>query len=354
MLDLVGRHLPLVGTAQGAGDRCAHLQAGLARRSHHGREAGDALLDRAVDVLLAEGLAGSAKHHDLVGPLRAWRGDGGLDDDAGVVGEGGRQVDAAQHRVQRPAGDNLALVEQHQMVGEAGDFVGGVADVDDGNRQFSVQALKIGQDLQLALKIERGQRFVHQQDLRRGEQRPGNRHALAFAAGKLAGRAVEQVDDAEQFGDLGIRYLGHGIVQPGADPASALGSGKLFAHRFRIQVGQYPAAIGALVVDPRNPDVAWVFPMDGTDVWPRTSPEGKPAVYRTRDAGKTWERQDKGFPKKQGWFTVKRQAMTTDREEVVGVYFGTTSGEVWASADEGQRWTRIAAHLPEIYSVECA
>ena len=41
-------------------------------------------------------------------------------------------------------------------------------------------------------------------------------------------------------------------------------------------------------VHPRDPDTAWVFPMDGTDVWPRTSPDGRPAVYVTRDAGATW------------------------------------------------------------------
>lgn len=125
-----------------------------------------------------------------------------------------------------------------------------------------------------------------------------------------------------------------------------------------VRIGDnMPAAVGDIgfpvELHHADPDVAWVFPMDGTDVWPRTSPDGRPAVFCTRDAGSTWHRQDTGLPDR-AWFTVKRQAMTTDREEVVGVYFGTTSGEVWASADEGQRWTRIAAHLPEIYSVECA
>ncbi len=103
---------------------------------------------------------------------------------------------------------------------------------------------------------------------------------------------------------------------------------------------------------PREPDIAWVFPMDGSTVWPRTSPDGKPAVYRTRDAGKSWERQDRGFPKKQGWFTVKRQAFCRDDTKPVGLYLGTTGGEVWASTNEGARFTQIAAHLPEIYSLE--
>lgn len=104
---------------------------------------------------------------------------------------------------------------------------------------------------------------------------------------------------------------------------------------------------------PDDPDTAWVFPMDGTDVWPRTSPDGRPAAYVTHDAGATWTRQDRGLPPR-GWFTVKRQAMTTDRGTPCGVYFGTTGGEVWGSTDEGATWERIAAHLPEIYSVEVA
>jgi photosystem II stability/assembly factor-like uncharacterized protein len=102
---------------------------------------------------------------------------------------------------------------------------------------------------------------------------------------------------------------------------------------------------------PRDPDTAWVFPMDGTDVWPRTSPDGRPATYVTRDAGATWTRQDNGLPPC-GWFTVKRQAMTVDDGDPVGVYFGTTSGEIWGSNDEGDTWRPIVQHLPEIYSVE--
>jgi len=109
-----------------------------------------------------------------------------------------------------------------------------------------------------------------------------------------------------------------------------------------------------LVVHPRDADTAWVFPMDGTGVWPRTSPEGKPAAYVTRNAGKSWQRLDRGLPKAQAWWTVKRQAMTADGRDPVGVYLGTTAGELWASRDEGRRWTCVARHLPEIYAVEAA
>ncbi|MBI5786087.1 MAG: glycosyl hydrolase [Rhodocyclales bacterium] len=107
-----------------------------------------------------------------------------------------------------------------------------------------------------------------------------------------------------------------------------------------------------MVVHPRDADTAWVFPMDGTSVWPRTSPDGQPAVYATHDGGETWQRQAAGLPADQAWWTVKRQAMTADRLDPVGLYFGTTSGELWLSRDEGARWECIAQHLPEIYAVE--
>jgi photosystem II stability/assembly factor-like uncharacterized protein len=126
-----------------------------------------------------------------------------------------------------------------------------------------------------------------------------------------------------------------------------------------VRVGKsMPKRVGdvgfPMVVHPRDADTAWVMPMDGGTVWPRTSPDGKPAVYRTKDAGKTWQRLDAGMPEKHAWWTVKRQAMCADSGTPVGLYFGTTSGELWMSGDEGRKWKCIARHLPEIYAVEAA
>jgi len=126
-----------------------------------------------------------------------------------------------------------------------------------------------------------------------------------------------------------------------------------------VRVGRaMPKRVGdigfPMVVHPRDADTAWVFPMDGTSVWPRTSPGGSPAAYVTRNAGRTWQRLDGGLPRQQAWWTVKRQAMASDGRDPVGLYVGTTAGELWASRDEGARWGCVARHLPEIYAVETA
>ena len=107
-----------------------------------------------------------------------------------------------------------------------------------------------------------------------------------------------------------------------------------------------------IVPHPHDPNTAWVFPMDGTEIWPRTSPGGKPAAYRTTDGGHTWVRQDGGFPREHGYFTVQRQAMTCDGQNPLGLYIGTTGGQIWGSQDEGQSWSKLADALPEILAVE--
>lgn len=119
-----------------------------------------------------------------------------------------------------------------------------------------------------------------------------------------------------------------------------------------------PAEVGDIgfpvVLHPQDPDTLWVIPMDGTTVWPRTSPGGKPAVYCSSDAGNSWKRLDRGLPRENAWLTTKRQAFSSDGLDPVGLYFGTTGGEVWMSANEGKNWSLLAARLPEIYSISAA
>ena len=130
------------------------------------------------------------------------------------------------------------------------------------------------------------------------------------------------------------------------------------ANRWQRIGAHMPKEIGdigfPLTLHPRDPRALWVFPMDGGTVWPRMPIGGKPAAYGSRDAGETWQRLDRGLPPEQAWFTVKRQAMTHDCLDPLGLYFGTTGGEVWASFDEGANWQCLRAHLPHVYSVEAA
>lgn len=101
---------------------------------------------------------------------------------------------------------------------------------------------------------------------------------------------------------------------------------------------------------PSDAKTAYVIPLEGRM---RMSPPAGLAVYRTADRGKTWRRLDRGIPKA-ALAEVMREGLSTDRLEPVGLYFGTTSGELWASASEGTSWERIASYLPPILSVTTA
>jgi photosystem II stability/assembly factor-like uncharacterized protein len=83
-------------------------------------------------------------------------------------------------------------------------------------------------------------------------------------------------------------------------------------------------------------------------------PEGHAAVWRTRDAGSSWQPLDRGLPPRDAHVGVLREAMAVDSEDAPGLYFGTSTGQIFASADEGDTWTQIADYLPAISSVEVA
>ena len=74
-------------------------------------------------------------------------------------------------------------------------------------------------------------------------------------------------------------------------------------------------------------------------------------VFRSTDAGDSWQPQDAGLPDGPFYPGVLRDAMTTDDADPAGVYFGTRSGEVYASADEGETWSPVVAHLPDVLCV---
>lgn len=107
-----------------------------------------------------------------------------------------------------------------------------------------------------------------------------------------------------------------------------------------------------IAVHPRDPKTLWVIPLISDQY--RTTPRGCLAVYRSADAGRTWQKQTRGLPTRNAHLTVLREAMATDARDPVGVYFGTETGQLFHSADEGRTWHRLADFLPPIYSVEAA
>lgn len=113
-----------------------------------------------------------------------------------------------------------------------------------------------------------------------------------------------------------------------------------------------PSSFGfPAVAHPRDPDSLFLIPLNG-DQAGRYMPDAKTAVWRTSNGGASWAAKREGLPQENAYFNVLRQALTVDRLEPAGVYFGTGSGEVYASADEGESWLCIARHLPSISSVE--
>jgi photosystem II stability/assembly factor-like uncharacterized protein len=104
-------------------------------------------------------------------------------------------------------------------------------------------------------------------------------------------------------------------------------------------------------VHPRDPDTIWTIPLNGDSIG-RYPPDAAAAVWRSRDGGKNWQAMREGLPQESCFFTVLRQAMAGDAREPAGVYFGTNSGSVFASLDEGDSWHEIARHLPTILAVE--
>ncbi len=107
-----------------------------------------------------------------------------------------------------------------------------------------------------------------------------------------------------------------------------------------------------IAVHPREPKTVWVLPLVGAEM--RATPKGCLAVYRSTSAGRTWQKQTRGLPTRNAHLTILREAMTTDTCDPAGIYFGTETGQVFYSRDEGRQWHLLADFLPPILSVEAA
>jgi photosystem II stability/assembly factor-like uncharacterized protein len=115
--------------------------------------------------------------------------------------------------------------------------------------------------------------------------------------------------------------------------------------------GDLPSDFGfPIAVHAHEPETVYVIPIKSdSEHYP---PDGKLRVYRSRTGGGEWEPLTRGLPQKDCYVNVLREAMAVDALQPCGVYFGTTGGQVYASADAGDTWTAIVRDLPPVLSVE--
>jgi photosystem II stability/assembly factor-like uncharacterized protein len=114
--------------------------------------------------------------------------------------------------------------------------------------------------------------------------------------------------------------------------------------------GNLPTDFGfPIEVHAHEPETIYAIPVDP---WTRMPTEGKLRVWRSRTGGTTWEPLTKGLPQQHCHVNILRESTAIDTLNPCGVYFGTTGGQVYASADSGDNWAPIAEHLPAVFSVE--
>jgi len=115
--------------------------------------------------------------------------------------------------------------------------------------------------------------------------------------------------------------------------------------------GNLPSDFGFVIdVHANEPETIYVVPIKSDSE--HFVPDGKLRVYRSRTGGNEWEALTKGLPQRDCYVNVLRDAMAVDSLDKCGVYFGTTGGQVYASADAGDNWSPIVRDLPAVLSVE--
>ncbi len=108
----------------------------------------------------------------------------------------------------------------------------------------------------------------------------------------------------------------------------------------------------AMLMHPHDADCVFILPVESDEF--RCTPDGRLRVYRTRNAGGSWESLERGLPQKGAYETVLRDAFSADSLDPAGLYFGTRSGKLFQSRDEGKSWKKVLEGLPQIVCVKVA
>jgi hypothetical protein len=108
----------------------------------------------------------------------------------------------------------------------------------------------------------------------------------------------------------------------------------------------------AMEVDPNDANSVYIIPLESDEF--RCTPEGKLRLYRTRNAGESWEAVQNGLPQENALETVLRDGLSADSLQPTGLYFGTRSGKLFGSTDSGESWSPILESLPPVVCVKAA
>jgi hypothetical protein len=124
-------------------------------------------------------------------------------------------------------------------------------------------------------------------------------------------------------------------------------------HWTEIGADSLPSTFGfPIVVDPHQPETVFVLPLTSDEF--RCTPEGQFRVFRSKDGGATFDGLEEGLPQDNAWLSVLRDGFTADTLDPTGLYLGTRTGDVFASADGGDLWRELARHLPPVMCVKTA
>src|SRR3954467_9253224 len=157
-----------------------------------------------------------------------------------------------------------------------------------------------------------------------------------------------------------VGFCVHKVVRSPVDPDRMYQQNHVGMHR-SDDAGQswteitegLPTEFGfAAATHPHDRDTFYVVPLDPGHG--RTMPEGEAAVWRTRGAGSSWQRLDRGLPQEDAHLGVLREGMAIDAYDSPGLYFGTSTGQIFASTDNGDSWRELVSYLPPVWSVEVA
>jgi hypothetical protein len=125
------------------------------------------------------------------------------------------------------------------------------------------------------------------------------------------------------------------------------------AENWRDVANGVPSDFGfALITHPTKPDCVYTVPVESDQF--RCACDGRLRVYRTRNAGASWEPLVRGLPQKRAYETVLRDAMTADSFDPAGIYFGTRSGQIFGSLDKGRNWQKVLDGLPSVVCIRNA